>query len=556
MKRFYNVGERVAYTCNRGYSIKSGHPGEVRCTEGGIWEDDKPSCSENMEQKLAEELLDVYSPSQAPVAEAKVDTATATGTDDTGTETDTDDTGTGTGTNDTGTGTGADGTGTDTGTATDDTGTGTGTDDTGTDTDNTGTGTKAESHPRFIIGFNGYVEQIVDLDEKKEFLIASVVIDFTWQDSRLKWDLKYYENIESLTVPASSIWTPTFTLKRNANPLYEGLPKDVPLRVSLNGTVTWRVETLTTTICEADPFFFPADTMTCDICFSAFSAIGEFIECGEGSTCDVWSTAEPEGEWNRKDKISARDNKEACFTLQLDRMPLFHLATTVGPCAILVVLMIITFIMPIDRGDRISFGVTIQLSVVMCLVFVTEVLPVKGALPFFAALIVVCMGLMGIFLFFTIGIIKIHDKEGSLSPMAKNFFLRYMAKFLLLGDLTEKEAVSEDGEAGLTGRKLAWPARANTVAPADDLAKVNVGTSAEVSGKTRQPSVPPTPLEVAVSSGISNLTSSVEELAKAMKNEQEVSDYTLLAKVLDRLCLVLYVISIAVSVPMIIYLSK
>ncbi|XP_035658066.1 neuronal acetylcholine receptor subunit alpha-2-like [Branchiostoma floridae] len=371
----------------------------------------------------------------------------------------------------------------------------------------------------------------------------------------------------------------------------------------------------------------------------AMKVVDNFAQCGGGSTCDVWSPPQQEGEWNRKDKIFAEGNKKACFAVHLERIPLFHIATTVGPCVILVVLMTITFIMPIDRGDRISFGVTILLSMVVSLVFVTEVLPVKGALPFFATLIVVCMGLMGLFLFFTMYIISLHDKEGSLSPMAKTFFLHYMAKLLLLGDLTEKEA-------GPTGKKLAWPERANRMVPADDAAKVDgeettdnvyeelaetdgknptdvfdgmikvevesqaqisddvvkvdretpadvsgttgdipaeavaetdVETPAAVSGTPRQPSSPPTRLEAAVEEQTSCLRDlisivqeqavkseqkaeevihSLEELAKAVKGDQEVSDYTLLTKVLDRLCLVLYVISVAVAVPISMYLGK
>ncbi|XP_019626628.1 PREDICTED: LOW QUALITY PROTEIN: uncharacterized protein LOC109471719 [Branchiostoma belcheri] len=468
----------------------------------------------------------------------------------------------------------------------------------------------------------------------------------TWQDSRLSWDPKYYDNIETISVPGSSIWTPTLTLKGNANPLYQGLPKIVPVWISSNGQVTWRVETLTTTVCDADPFYFPADTMECNICFAAFSSTIEcqqdgspcgvlsnqqlegewyrkdmifakdkteacftvqleriplfhiattvgpcvilvalmvitfvmpldrgdrisfgvtiqlsvvvslvfvtdvlpvkgalpFFECQQdGSPCGVLSNQQLEGEWYRKDMIFAKDKTEACFTVQLERIPLFHIATTVGPCVILVALMVITFVMPLDRGDRISFGVTIQLSVVVSLVFVTDVLPVKGALPFFAALIVVCMALMGLFLFFTMAIITIHDRQGSLSPMAKTFFLRYMAKCLLLGDLTEKKVASDNGETGPSSRKPAWPEQTNRILPADVMAVVDVQSPADVRETARQPPAP---------------SSNMEEQAEAMKNEQEVSDYTLLAKVLDRLCLVMYVISIAVAVPMTMYLGK
>ncbi|XP_035658140.1 neuronal acetylcholine receptor subunit alpha-2-like [Branchiostoma floridae] len=331
--------------------------------------------------------------------------------------------------------------------------------------------------------------------------------------------------------------------------------------------------------------------MECHICFS-LSAIEQTIECGGGSSCDVWSPPEQSGEWNRKDKIFAESNKKACFAVHLERIPLFHIATTVGPCIILVVLMIITFVMPIGKGDRISFGVTILLSMVVSLVFVTEVLPVKGALPFFATLIVVCMGLMGLFLFFTMYIITLYDIEGSLSPMAKTFFLYYVAKFLLLGDLTEKETASGVGETGLAGLKLDWSEQASLDIPAEgeeatdnvyedtvkvdvetstevsaDVMKVDVKTPADVSDTTRDiPVGPPTRLEAAVEEQTPFLRQLIrqamkteqqlEELTKAMKNEQKVSDYTLLTKVLDRLCLVLYVISVALTVPMTMYLGK
>ncbi|XP_019631527.1 PREDICTED: uncharacterized protein LOC109475358 [Branchiostoma belcheri] len=376
-KRFYSVGDKVTYSCNEGYKLKSGYTNEVRCIGEGNWQYDKPSCSVNHRQRLQEDLLDIFSASLPPA--------------------------------------------------------------------------------NVIINFTGSVVQLVDLDEKKEQLTASVFIDFTWQDSRLSWDPKYYDDVTSLSVHGNDIWTPTLTLKRNADPVYKGLQKDVPVRVSSDGLVEWSVETLTTTVCDADPFFFPADTMECKICFSATTAIAQTIECQVempaadiGITqCNSYSTATPEGEWYRKDKIFAKDNREACLAVHLSRIPLFHIATTVGPCIILVVLMNITFIMPLDRGDRIAFGVTILLSMVVSLVFVTDVLPVKGALPLFATLIILWMGLMGLFLFFTLAIIVIHDRQGSLSPRTKIIFLRYISKMLLLGDLT-KEKRTGDGEAGLS----------------------------------------------------------------------------------------------------------
>ncbi|XP_066268431.1 neuronal acetylcholine receptor subunit alpha-10-like [Branchiostoma lanceolatum] len=211
-------------------------------------------------------------------------------------------------------------------------------------------------------------------------------MDLTWQDIRLGWPPEYYGGVEALSLPGSRIWTPAFSLERNADTTHHGLQNKIPIRVSKDGLIEWRVETLTTTVCDADPFFFPADTMECHVCFSTVTAIqcaGGIAGREENVPCDASSSAVTEGEWYRSDKIFNKDFKEACFALYLSRIPLFHIATTVGPCVILVVLMNMTFIMPIDKLDRISFGVTILLSMVVSLVFVTSVLPVKGALPFF-----------------------------------------------------------------------------------------------------------------------------------------------------------------------------
>ncbi|XP_066297367.1 uncharacterized protein [Branchiostoma lanceolatum] len=614
-KRFYLLEEKVTYTCNDGYTIEYGYPREVRCLEGnkgqGNWEYDKPLCSVSYKRRLQKDLLavEVYSASLAP--------------------------------------------------------------------------------ENVTINFTGNVEQIVDLDEKKEQLVASVIIDFSWYDIRLKWNPKYNGGIKEFSVPGKDIWTPAFTLKRNANPLHQGLPKDVPVRVSSSGLVEWRVETLTTSVCDAHPFYFPADTMDCDVCFSAASAIEQTIQCYgrsftpdvESHTCGSYSPARDEGEWYRSEKIYTKDKREACFSLRLSRIPTFHIATTVGPCIILIVLMTITFIMPIDKGDRISFGVTIQLSMVVSLVFVTEVLPVKGALPFLATLIIVCMGLMGLFLFFTLAVIFIHDKEGQLSPVARVLFLRYMARMLLLGDLTKKieasmdtaagedpltihpavelsniaidhddddvtaddgESVAEnemgtavdedpliihtaveptniavdeddvtadDGESIASAEILLWsgvdpamtsksptgleftgsPGFLHLISSVDELTQAVKKGNEEITKAVKKGNEEMTKVKEgheeltkvvkkgneemtkAVTNGMEKITerlteeltegmaklkNEIEELTKAVKNEEVVSDYTLLTKVLDRLCLVLYVIGIAAAIPMTMFLSK
>ncbi|XP_019641752.1 PREDICTED: neuronal acetylcholine receptor subunit alpha-5-like [Branchiostoma belcheri] len=429
-KRFYHVGEGVTYTCNEGYTLEAGYTREVRCTEEGTWEYDKPGCSIDHKRRLQKEVLEIYGAGLAP--------------------------------------------------------------------------------ENITIVFNGSVEQIVNLDEKNEQLVTSVVIDFKWRDSRLTWNPRYFGGVKTHSVLGSRIWTPTFTVKKNADVTYRGLQQDIPVRVSNDGLVVWSVETLTTTVCDANPFFFPADTMECHISrhkIPSFRCQGQ--ENGSDE-CGTFSAVKNEGEWYRKDKMFAKDNREACFVLHLSRVPLFHIATTVGPCVILVAMMIITFVMPLDRGDRISFGVTILLSMVVSLVFVTDVLPVKGVLPFFATAIIICMGLMGLFLFFTLVIIVIHDREGSLSPAAKIIFLRYMSKMLLFGDLTANQEANDEEPGVINHAAIELTNCAYEDDNVSEAVDETVMYFGDGNGRDEQPSTPTE--DGSGSSGLSELITVVREV--------------------------------------------
>ncbi|XP_078697444.1 uncharacterized protein LOC144925341 [Branchiostoma floridae x Branchiostoma belcheri] len=179
------------------------------------------------------------------------------------------------------------------------------------------------------------------------------------------------------------------------------------------------------------------------------------------------------------------------------------------------------------------------------------------------------MGVMGLFLFATMGIISIHDKEGRLSPATRLIFLRYVAWMLLLGDLTKKQTSTASGTDEESLAKRAVHENTNSGIQDDDTAAGDGESTAEeerqdpkIIGK---PSQPPTATESAEAAGSVRLISSVDELTKtvrmmaegltSVKTEAEVSDYTLLANVLDRLCLVVYLIITTASVPIIMYWS-
>eukprot|EP00058_Branchiostoma_floridae_P019490 XP_002604980.1 hypothetical protein BRAFLDRAFT_92623 [Branchiostoma floridae] len=247
--------------------------------------------------------------------------------------------------------------------------------------------------------------------------------------------------------------------------------------------------------------------------------IENFMACGEESV-DVAD------QWNARWTIAVNEGVfgSGCINMKFDRIPTFHFCTTLFPIIILSLLMCITFVLPIEKGDRLSFGMTILLSMVVSLVFITEVLPAKGSMPAVALLIVVYMCMMGFFLIVTVIVIRISSKDKDLPPILKKMFLRYVARLVLLGDLTK-------------------PTQGHTVLKVDDfeMAKGMMGNDSKSSQAE-----PSHLLEVLLSlkESVNNLSNAVEtfgtcKTSEATEDEPAKTDYSKLARVLDRLCLIL-----------------
>ncbi|XP_019646428.1 PREDICTED: 5-hydroxytryptamine receptor 3A-like [Branchiostoma belcheri] len=405
--------------------------------------------------------------------------------------------------------------------------------------------------PTTSLQIKAYVVNVINLDEKGEQIVTAFKAEYTWKDDRLEWEPNEYGKVDRIFILDDQIWKPTLTLERNADTGYSGGFPTTEVKMENTGKISWPVEALTTTTCTLDPFLFPQDNMTCAVCWRA----GEeyTIDCSNSTThkdssfltCQNNEAPIVTGEWSGTTILSAVNNT-ACLTMRLKRDPTYHYSTTISPCLILIILMIITFIMPIDKGDRIGFGVTVLLSMVVSLVVVTGFLPVSTTLPFIAMLIIVCMALMALFMLTTLFIIIIHDKKGPVPKWVRTVFLKHVARALLMGDLTKK-LKNEEASAYTVSNKVN-----------DVEGSVNHAFKRDGDGS----SGPPLNVKNEVGATLIGLKESVDELKVSVKelsgsidglasgdDDEEVAEYALLAKVLDRLSLVLYIIAIIVAIP-------
>ncbi|XP_019626682.1 PREDICTED: uncharacterized protein LOC109471767 [Branchiostoma belcheri] len=434
---------------------------------------------------------------------------------------------------------------------------------------------KVETQPSVDItvsSFQGRINNIVDTNEKDERVMVSLSLNVDWWDLRLAWSEEEYGKMRSLFLPDDQVWKPTLLLRKNADTNYKSLPASKVI-VTSDGHVNWTVEALTTTTCTLDPYLFPVDTMTCPICFESSITAGEQLRCPDTKRpgyidCNT-RTQIVSGQWRVVAYLKTEAGK-GCLMLDLTRDPIYHIATTISPCIILAVLMCITFATPIEQSDRIGFGITILLAMVVSLVVITDFLPVKDKMPFIAVVIIVCMGLIGLFMLFTCVIINISNRKGDLPPWARRVFLQYLATFLLFGDLSAKPPAPENKENGSPGGNVSL----NHVTSTGSLAveqqtqlQVNTEAGADRHAQTMRvkPSFSPSGAQFVLQTTLEELSRSVQAethmlstvLTKLVQEDNsEEGDYHKLGRILDRLCIILYFICIGITIPLAMFLGR
>ncbi|CAH1238424.1 MFRP [Branchiostoma lanceolatum] len=498
-KRFYKLGERITFVCHRGYRPVSEHTSAI-CertgNNGTRWSKEKPKCEVDSRQKLIDDIL----------------------------------------------------------------------------SDNMlGHGDKFHPPGEVDIQFRANVQKIVDMDEKKEQIVTSAVVQFSWNDRKVMWNPRSYRpEITELYVDSHEVWTPILTLSGDAHEdsRYQ-MPRSA-VRISSDGRVTWEVNMLVRSSCTLDPFYFPKDTMECDMCWKPSEKEEHIVCSAAGSTdndtafldCNGSSLTET-GEWEVDISLQVQDKKGGCLLFHLKRGHVYHFAVVVIPCVVLAMLMIITFMIPIDKGDRISFGVTIILSMVVYLVLITDHLPVKGTLPSLAQWIILSMTMMGFFLMVTAVIMNIHGTDGDLPPRVRTFFLVFLARMLLMGNLFKGlERYRIESRKGSMYKKHGGGRHSYPFTRTEEHKR-----KIQRAEKNVQPDPAASKTGDAISASlelqksINDLSFNIEMLRSGIAMikatdqgpEEDITQHTMLARVLDRMCIVLYVIILAGSVPFILH---
>lgn len=218
-----------------------------------------------------------------------------------------------------------------------------------------------------------HVVYIIGLTEKDSSLAQACYIFVSWRDEFLTWNTSDYGGLDSFVVQPSVVWTPDVAVfgRMETNQRVE-LGQ---VRVYSDGMLNTRFVGILITHCAMDSAFFPFDYQLCTFLMGSEIYLPSEVAMEINSVVPLESS-KINPNWNLD---YARKIPEPPYYWQvqycLQRKSLYLGVLYMVPTFMHAVLILISYIVPSEAGEKISFGVSLFLS------FMVFLLQLNGDLP-------------------------------------------------------------------------------------------------------------------------------------------------------------------------------
>ena len=261
-----------------------------------------------------------------------------------------------------------------------------------------------------------------NIDQIDGSINMNIWLRYNW-NSDISWNIPKYNNISSINLNTNPdyglfIWTPDIYLYNTAEkPMTElDFPK---ANVYSDGSIFWSRPGLIKSTCIFNLTYFPYDQQTCKLKFGSWSYDDTEIYLNEGinNSIDLDNYQEHE-EWTLTDYYTKKNSiKYSCcenyyhdieFYYTIRRKPNYYVLNIIVPTFATATLIILTLLVPWNSGERISFAVTVLLTIIVFLLIVSENLPKTDSKPLLSLMIIglIYFSLVGVM--FTVIISYIH----------------------------------------------------------------------------------------------------------------------------------------------------
>jgi len=372
------------------------------------------------------------------------------------------------------------------------------------------------------------------------------------------------------------------------------------IRVRHDGYCYWAAPFIFKTSCPFDVRDFPFDSQQCELKFGSWQFhMGQLDLIRKRDVAPLAKERVDNGEWNVTTiKIERNVIVYACcpdekypditFVINLTRRSLFYTYNLIIPNFLIALLAFFSFYIPVECGERISFVITVLLSMTVFLLLVAESIPPTSegvpviGMYYTTSIIEVALALVATGISLKVYYSYLYGK--GLSPRLRRFLFDRLAPLLyvdtklaggteclkkksfnpfsFLKKLKNRSAQNSDISIYSVSEN---PAKlANGVSGANGekneakLLSVDVRTTPGLSDELLEPSIELQDQELRQRSKTSSMTSELQTISSAVKDqkdsEKQAAECRIAAAIVDRAFMVLFVLVFCMSTLVILLL--
>ncbi|XP_071116515.1 acetylcholine receptor subunit alpha-type acr-16-like [Haliotis cracherodii] len=226
---------------------------------------------------------------------------------------------------------------------------------------------------------------IDSLDLKSQKLIWNGWLGLTWHDMLLTWNASQHGDLDFITVPQTKIWLPDYVIDNDVSEKRFLGNSDTLVFIRSSGLVTWEPGMVSETSCKIDTRKYPFDTQTCSFEFLPWMTTSKFLNTTVSSNKIRMSGFMPHGEFTIAGSsvalarfpttFSDDDLVGISFSIVLSRRPAFYWMIMVFPMVTFPLLSPISFLVPVECGEKITLSITVLLSYLVFIGSLNDAMP-------------------------------------------------------------------------------------------------------------------------------------------------------------------------------------
>ena len=282
-----------------------------------------------------------------------------------------------------------------------------------------------------------YLKAITAFNEPEQTFSTTLWIIPSWTDHFLTWEPKEYAGIEHILVSSDKVWLPDIAIENSVFRATDYGQKGIQAFVSYDGQVVFWPEGTFTTGCKTNLRRYPFDTQICEIRMSTWLYTQMEVNLTSSDTNLSFYDFESNGAWDlmATDITSAPSVFEGepysniIVRITIKRKYIYALFNAILPTVVLSFLNLMSFHIPAESGEKITYAISMFISLAVFLTVITNELPPSSdGISVLAVFICLELGICAITIIITVLDTKIFFRQ---SPVQLSLFYTKLVNSLV-----------------------------------------------------------------------------------------------------------------------------